>query len=199
MLKDYSLSYNSYYFGVATVGGVVQYTLTSSNAPQIGVTITTSILKDSPTLPPFITISSPTYYDIDMDMFFNLYPDCDKFYYPSSFDGIGLGGSYYNACIVESGQDIYRDIASYCHEKRILLPDYLIPLPTLNGNGCEFIDGKQVTVQGRNTVYSVTRSYMGLVTDNSYTTFYDLSANTGEKLTVPEALLTLYVAPVTVP
>lgn len=73
------------------------------------------------------------------------------------------------------------------------------PLSTLNGNGCEFMDGKSVTVNGRSTIYSVVRSYMGLVSDNSYTTFYDLSATTGEKLTVPEALLTLYVAPIVTP
>lgn len=70
---------------------------------------------------------------------------------------------------------------------------------SLNGNGCEFMDGKEVTVEGRNTIYSVVRSYMGLVTDTSYTVFYDLSATTGEKLTVPESLLTLYTAPIVIP
>lgn len=64
---------------------------------------------------------------------------------------------------------------------------------SLNGDGCEFMDGKEVVVTGRKTVYVVTCSYFGLVSDNSYTVFYDLEAVTGEKLTVPEALLTLLV------
>lgn len=68
-----------------------------------------------------------------------------------------------------------------------------VSAPSLNGNGCEFKDGVNVSVSGRTTIYSVARSYMGLVSDNSYTVFYDLVATTGEKLTVPEALLTLHV------
>lgn len=70
---------------------------------------------------------------------------------------------------------------------------------SLNGNGCEFMDGKEVTVFGRKTIYSVVSSFMGLVADNSYTTLYDLTAVSGEKLTVPEALLTLYTAPIVIP
>lgn len=80
-----------------------------------------------------------------------------------------------------------------------IAPASSVPLLTLNGNGSEYPDGTEVTVSGRTTVYSVVRSYMGLVQDNSYTVFYDLSSTNGSKLTVPEALLTQYVAPVIVP
>lgn len=70
---------------------------------------------------------------------------------------------------------------------------------SLNGNGCEFLDLTNVKVVGRSTIYQVLRSYMGLEADNRYTALYDCLAVTGESLTVPEALLTRYIAPVTTP
>lgn len=73
-----------------------------------------------------------------------------------------------------------------------------LSFPSLNGIGSEFIDGTEVTVDGRSITYTVNRSYMGLVQDNSYTTFYDLDSLNGSKLTAPEALLTQYVVPLTV-
>ena len=72
-------------------------------------------------------------------------------------------------------------------------------LPSLNGNGCEFLDTAQVKVVGRSIVYTVSRSYMALVSDNNYTALYDCVSFSGETLTVPEALLTRYIAPVTTP
>lgn len=86
--------------------------------------------------------------------------------------------------------------------KRSLYPDTIscppvvVPLPSLNGNGCEYLDGDSVTVLGRDTVYSVKRSYMGLVADNSYTALYDLQSIDGAKCSAPENLLVRYVAPV---
>lgn len=68
-----------------------------------------------------------------------------------------------------------------------------IVLPSLNGNGSEFIDGDTVTVSGRDVVYTVDRSFVSLYSDNGYTVHYDLVATTGHKLTVPEALLTKYI------
>lgn len=70
---------------------------------------------------------------------------------------------------------------------------------SLNGNGSEYSDGDQVNVNGRTLIYNVVRSYMGMVQDSSYTLFYDLVSSNGSKLTVPEALLTQYVAPIIVP
>lgn len=70
---------------------------------------------------------------------------------------------------------------------------------SLNGNGSEYLDGVVVNVFGRPQNYTVSRSYFGLVSDNSYTVFYDLVCITGEKLTVPEALLSLYIPTVIVP
>lgn len=67
-----------------------------------------------------------------------------------------------------------------------------ITLPSLNGNGSEYKDGAEVTVLGRDVVYSVVRSYHSLYSDNGYTVHYDLVSIDGYKLTVPEALLTKY-------
>ncbi|MDD2651730.1 MAG: hypothetical protein PHX44_01690 [Sulfurimonas sp.] len=64
---------------------------------------------------------------------------------------------------------------------------------SLNGNGCEFLDGTNVKVAGRDVVYSVARSFVSLYSDNGYTVHYDLVSDDGYKLTVPEALLTKYV------
>lgn len=74
-----------------------------------------------------------------------------------------------------------------------------VPLQSLNGNGCEYMDNTMVTVYGRDTVYSVARSYMSMTDNNAYTAVYDLVSTTGAKLTVPESLLSLYVAPVITP
>lgn len=67
-----------------------------------------------------------------------------------------------------------------------------VPLQSLNGNGCEYADGTEVTVFGRDGVYTVVRSFYALVEDNSYTVVYDLTSSFGLKCTVPESLLTLY-------
>lgn len=71
-----------------------------------------------------------------------------------------------------------------------------IDLPSLNGNGSEFIDGVEVKVFGRDTVYTVDRSFMSLYSDNGYTVHYDLTSVDGYKCTVPEALLTKHVVAV---
>lgn len=71
-----------------------------------------------------------------------------------------------------------------------------IILPSLNGNGSEFIDGVEVKVFGRDTVYTVDRSFMSLYSDNGYTVHYDLTSVDGYKCTVPEALLTKHVVAV---
>lgn len=68
-----------------------------------------------------------------------------------------------------------------------------IVLPSLNGNGTEFKDGSSVTVNGRETVYNVERSYHSLYADNGYTVHYDLVSVDGYRCTVPEALLTKYI------
>lgn len=71
-----------------------------------------------------------------------------------------------------------------------------IDLLSLNGNGSEFIDGVEVKVFGRDTVYTVERSFMSLYSDNGYTVHYDLTSVDGYKCTVPEALLTKHVVAV---
>lgn len=69
---------------------------------------------------------------------------------------------------------------------------------SLNGVGCEFMDGVKVNVNGRETVYSVVRSSFFLLDDATYTVLYELSSPTGETLNCPETLLSRYV-PVTTP
>lgn len=71
-----------------------------------------------------------------------------------------------------------------------------INLPSLNGNGSEFKDGLAVTVFGRETVYTVERSYMSLYANNAYTIHYDLVSLDGFKCSVPESLLTKQVVAV---
>lgn len=71
-----------------------------------------------------------------------------------------------------------------------------ITLPSLNGNGTEFKDGSSVVLFGRETVYTVERSYMSLYSDNAYTVHYDLVSVDGYKCSVPEALLTKHVTAV---
>lgn len=89
------------------------------------------------------------------------------------------------------------------HEDIVTLGSQLqtvtVPLQSLNGNGSEYMDNAMVTVYGRDTVYSVARSYMSMTDNNAYTAVYDLVSTTGAKLTVPESLLSLYVAPVVIP
>lgn len=80
-----------------------------------------------------------------------------------------------------------------------VLPPPIVSAPSLNGNGAEYTDGVFVTVNGRETVYTVKRSYMTIYSDSGYTVHYDLESASGEKLSSPEALLTKYVASVTTP
>lgn len=80
-----------------------------------------------------------------------------------------------------------------------VLPPPIVSAPSLNGNGAEYMDGVFVTVNGRETVYTVKRSYMTIYVDSGYTVHYDLESASGEKLSSPEALLTKYVASVTTP
>lgn len=78
-------------------------------------------------------------------------------------------------------------------------PASTISAPSLNGNGSEYVDGTEVIVSGRDTIYTVKRSYMTIYADSGYTVHYDLEAANGSKLSTPEALLTKYTAPVTTP
>lgn len=70
------------------------------------------------------------------------------------------------------------------------------PVSSLNGNGCEFKDGTEVNVNGRDIIYKVLSSIYYLLEDNSYTVLYSLQSPTGETLNCPEAYLTRYI-PVT--
>ena len=67
---------------------------------------------------------------------------------------------------------------------------------SLNGYGCEFKDGISVVVSGRDVVYVVQRSFFSIYSENAYTIHYDIKSLDGQRLIVPEALLTKYVPPV---
>jgi len=136
----------------------------------------------------------------DLDSFFEVFPFVGKLTIDTHItDLLEVRFSTINNSIFMSDKIYYFDLSTFCFFKELVYPSVPSSLPSLNGNGCEYIDGTQLNVTGRKTVYTVDRSYMGLLADNSYTAVYDCSAPTGEKLTVPESLLTLYVAPVTTP
>lgn len=61
---------------------------------------------------------------------------------------------------------------------------------SLNGYGAEFKDGDMVNVVGRDVVYSVNRSFFSMYADNAYTIHYDVISSNGQRMIVPEALLT---------
>lgn len=161
---------------------------------------------------------------IDLDLFFTANPTIGTIYLNASAQyGFELINSSNHVCL---NSLVWFDLNTFCLKNSIPIPvsdcstfeaqiisknseiailneslllAHFSSLPSLNGNGCEFLDSTQVKVVGRSIVYTVARSYMGLVSDNSYTVLYDCIAFTGETLTVPEALLTRYIAPVTTP
>lgn len=69
----------------------------------------------------------------------------------------------------------------------------LIANASLNGYGAEYKDGDSVTVSGRDIIYTVNRSFFSMYADNAYTVHYDLTSSNGQKMIVPEALLTRYI------
>lgn len=125
------------------------------------------------------------------------------------FVGLGDGymvsnGSFFESLMLPipgsfmSADDFYyiSDVGqSYFIPYSYLCPDS-IPLSSLNGNGCQFSDGEIVLVDTRSELFKTVRSYSIMLSDNSYTACYDLVSLDGLKsLSVPEALLTLYVEP----
>lgn len=66
----------------------------------------------------------------------------------------------------------------------------VIASASLNGYGAEFKDGDIVNVVGRDVVYSVNRSFFSMYADNAYTIHYDVISSNGQRMIVPEALLT---------
>lgn len=61
---------------------------------------------------------------------------------------------------------------------------------SLNGYGSEFKDGDSVIVSGRDVTYVVQRSFFSIYSENAYTIHYDIKSLDGQRLIVPEALLT---------
>jgi len=142
----------------------------------------------------WLPVSNNPYYEIDIDAIFDALPNVGLIVVPYGNSNVAFLNTVNTH--VEMNGYYFRDIQSLTDVYGI---NTSVPIPSLNGNGCEFLDSTQVKVVGRSIVYAVVRSYMGLVSDNSYTALYDCVSATGETLTVPEALLTRYIAPVTTP
>lgn len=130
-------------------------------------------------------IVEPCLYDFDNIPSGTMFSFSDVVYYDLD--------SFFVECAVTA--DTLKNSSFY----KSVLPPPTVSAPSLNGNGSEYIDGTEVTVSGRDTVYTVVRSYMTIYTDSGYTVHYDLEATNGAKLSSPEALLTKYVAPVITP
>lgn len=166
---------------------------------------------EMPSFTPVSTLEALPFMYVDMgagvfylkaEIMFNYFSDVGIIYVNTLQPLVNFSALYVDNDI--TGNYLANGTSAY-YDKQSLIDCFQIPMPTLstmptlNGNGSEFIDGTEVTVDGRTTIYTVTRSYIGLVVDNSYTTLYDLEALNGAKVTVPESLLTQYVAPVIAP
>ena len=136
-------------------------------------------------LPSSIVINSDFEYgslfEVDAELYFSQNPDCD-------FISLGSFVAFSNG-----GNSIYFDSSSFrsldAFYKYFDVPKY----DSLNGNACQYIDGTSLNVLGRTQIYTVSRSFFGLVADNVYTVLYDLVSQNGEKITAPEALVSLYI------
>jgi len=145
---------------------------------------------------PFYVSLFENYFLVDCKLLFDNFPTVGTISFNNSVTNTILANPSNSESFVKLGHYVYFDLHSLCSYNSISLP---VSLLSLNGNGCEFKDTTLVNVFGRSIVYSVSRSYFGLVADNSYTALYDCSSQSGESITVPEALLTRYTAPVTTP
>lgn len=151
---------------------------------------------DAPTI-----FADLAYFDADTLMikceeFFNYYQDCAFVYSDDKISYIDDLNKFPFFPLGSKGK---------MYSSSLLVDMYNIPLVTdssassLNGNGCEFIDGIEVLVDGRETIYKITRSFYTIYADNAYIVCYDLQSIDGHKLTCPESLLNKYVAPTTTP
>ena len=151
----------------------------------------------------YFSLNNDNSVNVDLNILISTYPKIDGFFLlwnvPIHFissSPVPLTFIDNNAFCRDVGNTSLLFVCDYYELTLPVCPDVPIivsPYSSLNGNGSEFKDGTNVNVTGRSTVYTVDRSYMGLVNDNSYTALYDCSATTGEKITVPEALITLHV------
>lgn len=145
------------------------------------------------------------YDGFDVGLFLQSFPDMGSFY--MSIDGSILTSNHFNFPentfivngFVFNGLDGFLNYINSTLATPISIPSAPSPVSSLNGNGCEFIDGIEVLVDGRETIYKITRSFYTIYADNAYIVCYDLQSTDGHKLTCPESLLTKYVAPTITP
>lgn len=138
---------------------------------------------------------------VDLNEIFNYYGDCASVL-------IRVDNPYFLDTVV-FGTKIQYDQYNYFYDLESIKGYFGITcpiLPTLNGNGAEFLDGTLVHVVSskngglitRDVVYTVKRSFHSIYADNAYIVCYDLESAEGYKLVCPESLLVRY-EPVTTP
>jgi|GEM_PF-6606228 len=155
-----------------------------------------------PDLPPYASVDEFSQITIDCDLFFSTMLDC----YCFEDEIVNLNGEHLS--VINDSNYIYPEDVVYFDIDSVYkyagLPVPALPplqgsLPSLNGNGSEFLDGDVVTVTSRSGQFTVQRSYSIMYADNSYTNYYDLVSDVGAKLSCPESLLTAYIPSVTTP
>lgn len=150
------------------------------------------------TYPSWFSITNVGSYSVDMDLFFAHYLDA------MCLDTLDCLNFSVRCEVTNESNYLYPEGYVYYDSNSVyrvcnkVAPPLQGSLPSLNGNGSEFLDGDRVTVQFRDTVYTVDRSFFVLYSDNTYTTYYDLIGDNTSKLTCPQSLLTavpLVIAP----
>lgn len=133
------------------------------------------------------------YYEIDGDIYiysadiFVLFPDVAVI--------VGLNPLYFDGgdSLFHLGHTLFYDNDAVTSYFGIEATPPSSPIQSLNGNGCEFMDGSKVNVNGRSQVYTVEFSFFFLLDDATYTPLYSLKSDTGATLYAPETQCTLYV------
>lgn len=161
--------------------------------------------SDDPSgFPDFVTVNSNNQLVVDVDSCFLSNDDIGRLQFDvPNLPFITDSGS----SRIQPENDIYYDLDALLFSCNLPpIDSNPSSLPSLNGNGCEYLDGESVQVVSsktgqvdRETIYAVSRSYFSIFADNGYIVHYDLVSDDGHKLTCPEALLRRYVATPTAP
>lgn len=140
-------------------------------------------------LPNYLSINVDSDITISAPLLFLQYPDC--YCFESVDPSTGSAFDYDAGTFLNPETVVYRDINSvYLYAGLAVPPPASVPLPSLNGNGSEFMDGDPVSALGRPDIeFNVVRSFYQIYADNAYQVVYDLESINGHKLSCPEALL----------
>lgn len=131
--------------------------------------------------------------NINLSAFFLAFPHAGVLRIPSAFNFVSLDGWSSQNLNFPDGVGCFYDKDAVILYFGIESTPSAPVLPSLNGDGCEYIDGDTLTVVGRDYPMTVKRSSRVLVSDNNYTVIYDLESDNGAKVTAPENLVSRYV------